>query len=90
MTELPLYQSHKRVRAGKIAALEANDDGSAKIAFEEAGLSVVEAPAGWMSRFRFDASDGDLGYFVQYSDGYTSWSPSKPFEEGYTRLGKGS
>ena len=26
-------------------------------------------------------------YFVQYDDGYQSWSPAKAFEEGYTRLG---
>jgi hypothetical protein len=26
------------------------------------------------------------GYFVQYDDGYTSFSPAKAFEDGYTRL----
>lgn len=26
------------------------------------------------------------GYYVVYSDGYKSWSPSQAFEEGYTRV----
>jgi hypothetical protein len=26
------------------------------------------------------------GYFVQYDDGYKSFSPAKAFEEGYTRI----
>lgn len=26
------------------------------------------------------------GYFVQYADGYQSYSPAKAFEEGYTRI----
>jgi hypothetical protein len=26
------------------------------------------------------------GYFVQYADGYKSFSPAQAFEEGYTRL----
>jgi hypothetical protein len=26
------------------------------------------------------------GYYVQYKDGYTSFSPAEAFEEGYTRL----
>jgi hypothetical protein len=26
------------------------------------------------------------GYFVQYDDGYKSFSPARAFEEGYTRL----
>ena len=29
----------------------------------------------------------DEGYFVKYSDGYTSWSPKKQFEEAYREYG---
>lgn len=29
---------------------------------------------------------GDLGYYVVYEDGHTSWSPTKAFEGGYTRI----
>lgn len=28
--------------------------------------------------------DGKQGYEVVYEDGYTSWSPKRAFEEGYT------
>jgi len=31
----------------------------------------------------FSAIDED-GYKVIYADGYTSWSPKEPFEDGYT------
>ena len=26
------------------------------------------------------------GYYVSYADGYTSYSPAKAFEDGYTRI----
>lgn len=26
------------------------------------------------------------GYFIQYEDGYKSFSPAEPFESGYTRI----
>ena len=29
---------------------------------------------------------GDLGYLVRYKDGYQAWSPTGPFEEGYTKF----
>ena len=29
----------------------------------------------------------DKGYFVRYTDGYTSWSPKKQFEEAYSKVG---
>jgi len=31
--------------------------------------------------------DGQPGYGVKYSDGYTSWSPKATFEEAYIPLG---
>lgn len=36
----------------------------------------------WVSKHNPEAG----GYYVQYDDGYTSYSPAKAFEEGYTRL----
>lgn len=30
-----------------------------------------------------DENGDDLGYIVQYKDGYISWSPAKQFEEAY-------
>lgn len=32
------------------------------------------------------ATKDDMGYLVEYEDGYRSWSPSKPFEDGYSLI----
>ena len=87
MMEMPRYQSHKKVWALRIAAIETGgeeEDGVAKIAPADEGFSPFRTQAGWSERF--NGSDDDLGYFVQYEDGYQSWSPTKAFEEGYTRI----
>jgi hypothetical protein len=81
--EMPRYQSHKKVWALKIAAIEFAEDGSAKIAPADKGYGTVEAEAGY--RTKFHGGEADLGYYVVYDDGYKSWSPTKAFEEGYTR-----
>lgn len=84
LTPLPEYQSHKKVCALKIRALEINQDGSATLATEEFETALITAP-GWAGRFKGEEG-GDLGYWVQYEDGYQSWSPSEAFESGYTRI----
>lgn len=89
MTELlPRYKCHKEVSAIKIAAIEFERDGSAKVAPTSHTLRdvwhVVGTKKGYRERFKGD--DSDLGYYVRYDDGYESWSPTKAFEEGYTRL----
>lgn len=80
--ELPRYRSHKTVWALKIAAIEINEDKSARIAPVDKGFTVFTTKPGWGERFT--GSDADPGYYVQYADGFESWSPSKAFEEGYT------
>jgi hypothetical protein len=80
-TELPKYVSHKEVWALKISAIELEEDGSAKIAFEGSGVAPMHVPD---FAERFKGSEEDFGYYVQYKDGYKSWSPTKAFEEGYT------
>jgi hypothetical protein len=82
--EMPRYQCHKKVHALKIAAIEFNDAGFAKIAPKDEGYALFETAIGWPDRWH--GSEDDLGYYVVYDDGYTSWSPSKAFEDGYTRL----
>lgn len=82
--EMPRYQSHKKVWALKIAAIEIMEDGRAKIAPKDDGYAPFETRLPYLPMFK--GSDDDLGYYVQYQDGYVSWSPSKAFEEGYTRL----
>jgi len=82
--EMPKYQSHKKVWALKIAAIEFAQDGSAKIAPADSGYATLETKPDY--RTRFQGSEDDLGYYVVYADGYASWSPTKAFEEGYTKL----
>jgi len=91
-TAMPRYQCHKKVWALKIAALEFDEDGSARIAPANDGPHDMYAPFA-VKDFRRKYHGGipgdrdfDLGYFVQYDDGYVSWSPTQAFEEGYTRL----
>lgn len=81
--EMPRYECHKKVWALKIAAIEIDIDGSAKIAPKDAGYAPFKTEPGWASRFKGDETDP--GYYVVYDDGYKSWSPSKAFEDGYTR-----
>ncbi|MCZ8545060.1 hypothetical protein OOJ09_12775 [Mesorhizobium qingshengii] len=80
----PLYLCHKQVRALKIAAVEILPEGRSKIAPKDAGYAPFLAPSGWGARFH--GSEDDLGYYVQYDDGYASWSPSKAFEDGYSLM----
>jgi hypothetical protein len=83
-TEMPRYKCHKQVHALKIAAMEVRLDQSATIAPADAGYAPFTTAPGWSARSK--ASDADPGYYVVYDDGYASWSPTKAFEEGYTRL----
>lgn len=84
--EMPRYLCHKKVWALKIAAIEFNEDGTAKFAPVDTRYGTIDPKTeGYMSRFKGD--EKDLGYFVIYDDGYESWSPSKAFEDGYTKIG---
>jgi hypothetical protein len=81
--QLPRYRCHKEVWALKIAAIEILKDKSATIAPVDKGYAPIATVAGWADRFK--GTEEDPGYYVVYIDGYTSWSPSKAFEEGYTK-----
>lgn len=82
--ELPKYRSHKEVGALKIAKLEPNDEG-ALITPEDRGYIPIQVSKEYVEKHSPKAG----GYFVQYKDGYQSFSPSQAFEEGYRRLGPG-
>ena len=86
MPELPRYRSHKIVRAAKIVLVEAfQSNGAASLVCQFGNMTAtVGTRPGWQERFK--GADTDNGYFVVYEDGYESWSPSKAFEEGYTRI----
>ncbi len=81
--ELPLYVCHKQVRAALITSIEAGAGNEVVLHLDIDGtpLAVTKDQA-WYAKH--DPAPG--GYFVQYTDGYTSYSPAKAFEEGYSRL----
>lgn len=81
--ELPQYKSHKVVGALKIGHVDRKDDGSAMLIPAEEGYNAVAVSSGYVAKH--DPQSG--GYFVEYKDGYRSYSPAEPFEEGYVRVG---
>ena len=83
--DIPEYQSHKRVRAARIAAIEFDVDGRATIAPADIGVEpFIILDKTWRERFK--GNEDDLGFYVIYGDGYTSWSPTLAFEFGYTKI----
>jgi len=82
MAMMPRYQCHKRVWALKIKAVYFNQDGSVDIVPEESGYARFTVPPDKAAKHEWSIG----GYYVQYEDGYVSYSPAKAFEEGYTRI----
>lgn len=81
---MPLYECHKVVHALKIAAAEIQKDGAVKITPADEGFSTFTTEPEFWERFK--GTSEDPGYYVVYKDGYKSWSPTKAFEEGYTKI----
>ena len=87
--ELPKYQSHKQVWALKIKSIvkdgegeNRETDGSAVITPEEEGYAPFSVSGEYLHKHKPQVG----GYYVQYSDGYESWSPADFFEQGYTKI----
>ncbi len=81
---LQAYRSHKIVHAGKITGVfpDTSTDG-AILAVSAFGEEVrVLVPLAYL--VKHDPKVG--GYYVEYSDGYASWSPAEAFESGYDQL----
>lgn len=87
------YQSHKVVQAAKIKGFQLLPDSRpAKIALEFEGDDTrVEVDWSWLVRHADSLTTMEDvghkligGYYVIYPDGFTSWSPAKSFEEGYS------
>lgn len=83
MRELPRYQCHKKVWALKIAKID-TDQATLRtvITPEEDGYAPFEVSVGYMQKHVPQVG----GYYVQYEDGYLSYSPAKAFEDGYTKI----
>lgn len=81
--DLPLWRCHKIVRAAKITSVEQGPaESDINQVYLDGGWIAVSAE--WIERNSPEAG----GYFVQYEDGYQSYSPAEPFENGYTLLEK--
>lgn len=72
------YECHKRVRAAKITEINTSVPRGVDLTF--AGGITINVTAEWYTKHRPDIG----GYYVQYADGYTSFSPALAFETGYT------
>ena len=84
--EMPQYQSHKKVWALKIEAVEHVGEGEGdpgwQLAIADEGFAPVPTNKAWIDRHLPEAG----GYYVVYEDGYASYSPKEAFEKGYTRM----
>jgi hypothetical protein len=83
-TTLPLYRSHKLVRAARITGyvVTVTGDVALKLAFGKDGQEAAIVPAVWLGKRVPPGVSPMEGMFVVYNDGYTSWSPVQQFLEG--------
>lgn len=81
---MPKYQCHKKVWALKIKQVNAptGNDLEGSLEFEDPRYALRSMPLAYFDKHKPEAG----GYFVQYEDGYCSFSPGKEFEEGYTLI----
>lgn len=87
LCELPFFRCHKVVRAGKIKELVACDGlnlGKYAISFDDItrGARIVDSE--WFLKHKPAVG----GYYVEYPDGYKSYSPAEAFEKGYSIIVK--
>jgi hypothetical protein len=76
--EMPRYVSHKQVWALEI---DSADPLTCKLTFRDKGYAPIKTDADMWSRYKPVPGD----FYVQYADGYKSFSPRKAFVEGYKR-----
>ena len=74
------YQCIKQVKAAKILDIKVIESGSCKLDLE--GFGSEYQTAAWYRKH----SPQTGGYYVIYDGGYISYSPAKPFEEGYIEI----
>ncbi len=87
--ELPKYKCHKEVHALEISAVRIDADGNRFLVPKDKDYSEISIRNTWYSKHAWQSGqpvDLKKGYYVVYADGYTSWSPTRVFEEGYTSI----
>jgi hypothetical protein len=77
------YRSHKIVEAGRVIAVSAGSIDHTSVIHVEGDNATYTISNG---RLPTPTADVIGGYLVRYEDGFTSWSPAKAFEAGYTKL----
>lgn len=84
LNKVPKYQSHKVVRALRIAEgmFEVLPNKDMKVPIADGGFSAILLKAEVTARHYPQPGD----YVVFYEDGYISISPKKAFDEGYRRI----
>lgn len=78
--EMPQYQCHKKVRAVKIRDIGATPTGATIL--PEDDFPPFDVTDEWLLKHDPDVG----GYYVVYEGGYSSYSPAKDFEAGYTKI----
>ena len=83
MYNLPKYKSHKVVGAAKIAEINGPfEDSCIHLHFEDKSIAPIRLPINdYYTKHKPKAG----GYFIEYEDGYISWSPADVFESGYIK-----
>ena len=79
--EMPQYRCHKIVSAAKITEFRGNGTDTPDLILGEIN-GVVSLLEEWHKKHQPHVG----GYYVIYDDGYSSFSPAKAFEDGYTKL----
>ena len=84
--KLPQYKCHKVVGALEITLIVENPNGGVDVFFTQddpiQSVNIEQPDAG-----RFTGKDKrDWGFYVEYRDGYISWSPTEEFLDGYTLI----
>lgn len=86
MADLPRYRCHKVVQAAKIVSINATFRDRrvvrGAVTLKLDGDHKVDVMADWVLRHKPQVG----GYYVDYADGYSSYSPAEAFESGYTRI----
>lgn len=82
--ELPVYKSHKTVRALEIATINRMTPGKVILSFVDKSYASLTFDENDLLFARYAPIQRD--FYVVYEDGYKSFSPSKAFLDGYTKL----
>lgn len=86
-SQMPQYKCHKIVWALKILEVQPADETEMGVGFTRLVVEEPFSPITVQDEWVIKHNPAAGGYYVQYEDGYTSFSPAEAFENGYTPLG---